>query len=522
MNEIAWPTIDSKHLIVDSKQMLTLEKEMFSDGMPQESLMEKAGIQISKWLLKRKPLLKHGITVLIGPGHNGGDGAVIARELFLKGFPVQVWCPFSIKKTLTNNHLNYLTSIGVTKLVEPPDTNGKELWIDAVFGNNQTKPVDNKLIKLFNNKFYNKYNSKVVSIDIPTGLCPDKGEPFLDNAVKANYTLAIGLNKIGLTQDSALPFIGELHHIDIGVPVNKLNKIEKKVFKVNYSDLNNIDLPSLPKNSNKYKRGRTLLIAGSEKYPGAAFLALKGAVSSGAGFISAVLPELVAKSIWQVAPEIVLKGTMQSNQNGSASLFSALNNIELNEYDSIAVGPGIGIDNEDWEKTKDLLMNFEGLLILDADALNRISESKLGSKFFLERKFKTWITPHSREFLRLFPDIESETCVGLALKAAKEFNISVLLKGANSVIAENKIAWQLFGTDSQTARAGLGDLLTGFVAGNSAIDLTFSRNIKTEYFAKYVLLHSFAASKCKKGSNACVIGDELSKLMRNRKMRQIS
>jgi len=149
MNEIVWPTIDSKHLIVDSKQMLIVEKEMFSDGMPQEALMEKAGIQISRWLLKKKPLLKNGITVFVGPGHNGGDGAVIARELFLKGFYVQVWCPFPIKKRLTNNHLNYLTSIGVTKLVEPPDANGKDLWIDAVFGNNQTRKVDDKLIEYF-------------------------------------------------------------------------------------------------------------------------------------------------------------------------------------------------------------------------------------------------------------------------------------------------------------------------------------------------------------------------------------
>jgi len=521
MNEIVWPTIDSKHLIVDSKQMLMLEKEMFSDGMPQEALMEKAGIQISRWLLKRKPLLKYGITVFIGPGHNGGDGAVIARELFLKGYLVKVWCPFPIKKTLTIDHINYLTSIGVTKLVEPPDANEKELWIDAVFGNNQTRKVDNKLIKLFNQKFHNEYG-KVVSIDVPTGLCPDKGEPFLGNAVKADYTLVIGLNKIGLTQDSALPFIGELHHIDIGVPIYKLLKIEKKVFKVTYKDLKNIDLPSLPKNSNKYKRGRTLLIAGSEKYPGAAYLALKGAISSGAGFISAVLPELVAESIWQFAPEIVLKGTMQSNQYGNASLYSALKNIDLSAFDSLAVGPGIGIDNDDWQKSKDYLMAFEGLLILDADALNRISESKLGSNFFLERKFKTWITPHSKEFGRLFPNINSKTNVGLAHEAAKEFNISILLKGANSIIADNKKVWQLFGTDSQTARAGLGDLLSGFIAGSSAIDLTFCRNITTDFFAKYVLLHSFAASKCKKGSNASAIGDELSKLMRNIKTRQIS
>jgi len=521
MNEIVWPTIDSKHLIVESKQMFNLEKEMFSDGMPQEALMEKAGIQISKWLLKRKSLLKHGITVLIGPGHNGGDGAVIARELFLKGFFVQVWCPFPIKKTLTKKHLNYITTIGVTKLEEPPDVNGKELWIDAVFGNNQTRKVDDNLIKIFNQKFHNKYG-KVISIDIPTGLCPDKGEPFLDNAVKADYTLAIGLHKIGLTQDSALTFIGELHHIDVGVPINKLSKVEKKIFKVTYKDLKNIDLPSLPKNSHKYQRGRTLLIAGSEKYQGAAYLALRGAISSGAGYISAILPNLVAESIWKVAPEIVIKGTMQSNQNGSASIFSGLKNIDLSAYDSVAVGPGLGIDNDDWQKSIDFFIGFKGLLILDADALNRISQSKLGSKFFLERKFKTLITPHSKEFLRLFPNIESENNVGLAFKVAKKFNISVLLKGANSVVADNKKAWQLCGTDSQTARAGLGDLLSGFLAGSSAIDLTFSGNISTELFAKYTLLHSYAASKCKTGSNASDIGYELSKLMRNRKMRQIS
>ena len=167
-------------------------------------------------------------------------------------------------------------------------------------------------------------------------------------------------------------------------------------------------------------------------------------------------------------------------------------------------------------------MNFGGLLILDADALNRISESKLGVNFFLKRKFKTWITPHSKEFGRLFPNINSKTNVGLARDAAKEFNISILLKGANSIVADNKKVWQLFGTDSQTARAGLGDLLTGFIAGSSAIDLNFSKNTTTEYFAKYVLLHSFAASKCKKGSNASAIGDELSKIIRNWKTRQIS
>jgi len=520
MKEIGWPTIDSKHLMVYSNQMLRLEKEMFSQGMPQEALMEKTGIQISRWLFKRKSLLKDGVTVVIGPGNNGGDGAVIARELFLKGYLVKVWCPFDLKKTLTINHVNYLTSIGVSKLQEPPNPGSKDLWIDAVLGNNQNRKVDDELIKLFNKKFENSLG-KVISIDVPTGLCPDNGKPFSIDAVKADFTLVIGLNKIGLIQDSALPFVGELNHIDIGFTRNQLSKVDGKILKITYQDIKKIQLNSLPKNTNKYTRGRTLLIAGSEKYPGAAYLALRGAIASGVGVVSAILPDLIAESIWQVAPEIVLKGTMKSDKNGNASLFSALKNFDLKAYDSLAVGPGIGLDNNDWEKSKDYLLSFEGLLILDADALNRISESSLGSNFFLERESKTWITPHIREFTRLFPDINCGNKVELAMNIAKEFNLGILLKGANSIIADKKSAWQLFGTDSETARAGLGDLLSGFVAGSSAIDLSIYKNIKAESFAKYVLLHSFAASKCKKGSNSLLIGDELSKLVRKIKTRQM-
>ena len=522
MKEIGWPTIDSKHLVVYSKQMLDLENEIFSQGMPQEALMEKVGIQISKWLLKRKSLLKEGVIVLVGPGHNGGDGAVIAKELFLKGYLVKLWCPFHLKKTLTINYVNYLTSLGVKILEEPPNPKGKHLWIDAVFGNNQKRKVNEDLIELFNKKFDNK-SGKVISIDIPTGLCPNSGKPFSINAVKANYSLVIGLNKIGLLQDSALPYVGELHHINIGLSKNQLCKVGSKISKITFQDLKTIKLPLLPKNSSKYLRGRTLLIAGSEKYPGAAHLAIKGAISSGVGFVSAILPDLVAKSIWQVEPEVVVKGRLDSDSSGNSILLDALKNIDLSFYDSIVIGPGIGLDKDDWEKSAEYLIDLKGLLILDADALNRISKSKLGTKFFLERKSKTWITPHYKEFMRLFPQIKAENRVELAKHAAREFNISILLKGANSIIANNERAWQLSGTDSETARAGLGDLLSGFIGGCSAIELScFEKSINTESLARYVSLHSMAASKCKKGSNAFEIGGQLSKLVRKIKARQMS
>ena len=522
MKENVWPTIDSKHLVVYSKQMIDLENEIFSQGMPQEALMEKVGIQISKWLLKRKSLLKEGVVVLIGPGHNGGDGAVIAKELFLKGYLVKLWCPFPLKKTLTINYVNYLTSLGVTKLEEPPNPKVKNLWIDSIFGNNQKRKVYEELIELINKKSDNK-SGKVVSIDVPTGLCPNSGIPFSKNAVKANYSLVVGLNKYGLLQDTALPYVGELHHIDIGISRKQLYKLEGQILKITYQDLKTINLPLLPKNSSKYKRGRTLVIAGSEKYPGAARLAIKGAISSGAGFVSAILPDLVAKSIWQVEPEVVVVGRLKSDPNGNSILFDALKKINLASYDSIVIGPGIGLDKDDWEKSTKYLLALKGLLILDADALNRISQSNLGAKFFLERKSETWITPHNMEFKRLFPEVDSTNRIELAIKAAKEFNVSILLKGANSIIANNEKAWQLSGTDAETARAGLGDLLSGFIGGCSAVELSSFRDyIETASLAKYVLLHSFAASKCKKGSNASLVGDELSKLIRKTKARGMS
>ena len=330
-------------------------------------------------------------------------------------------------------------------------------------------------------------------------------------------------NKIGLLQDTALPYVGELHHIDIGLSRSQLCKLESKILKITYQDFRTINLPFLPKNSSKYKRGRTLLIAGSEKYPGAAYLAIKGAISSGAGFVSAILPDLVSKSIWQVEPEVVVIGKLSSDSNGNSILFDALKNVDFSAYDSIVIGPGIGLNEDDWEKSTQYLLDLKGLLILDADALNRISKSNLGPKFFLERNSETWITPHNKEFMRLFPEIDCTNNVELAKKAAKEFDISILLKGANSVIANNENAWQLFGTDAETARAGLGDLLSGFIGGCSAIELSSFRDyIRTESLAKYVFLHSFAASKCKKGSNASLIGNELSKLMRKTKTRLMS
>ena len=521
MRKINWPNIDSDHLVVHSKQMSELENEMFSNGLPEESLMEKVGIKISQWLLSRKILLKNGVIIFIGPGHNGGDGAVIARELFLKGVLVKVWTPLEVKKKLTKDHLNYITSIGVEKLKKAPDPQRNDLWIDAILGNNQKSTLEVNLINLFNKKFDSKYG-KIISIDVPTGLCPNSGKPFAENAIKANMTISVGLKKIGILQDTAVPFVGDIQNIDIGFSKERLMRIPQRFLSVSYKDLKSLELSLPPKSSTKYERGRTLLIVGSDKYPGAANLAVKGAIASGAGLVKAIVPKVIADSLWQSAPEVIVADTLCQSSQGNSIISTSLKRNDLNKFDSVLIGPGIGVDVDDWEKSISSIVSFRGLLILDADALNRIAKSKLREKFFLERKYKTWITPHFKEFGRLFPRLQANSNFELARKAIINTDLKILLKGAHSVIADSvDNSWQLYGTDSLSARAGLGDLLSGFIAGLSALEISSGKDISSDSFAKYVLLHSFATSKCKNGSNASAIGKKLAKITKEIKLRQM-
>ena len=515
MREISWPKIDSDHFIVSSQQMFDFEQAMFLSGMPQESLMEKVGILISNWFLDRPDLLKNGVIVVVGPGNNGGDGAVIARELFLNGVPLTVWCPFPIKKTLTKKHLDYIISLGVNQITKKPDFKKHDLWIDSIFGNNQNRGTDQEIISHFNSKFDNNFGT-IASIDLPTGLCPNSGKAFSYKSVKANFTLSVGLKKIGILQDTALDYVGEIHNIDIGIPNNFFRDNRKKIISVSYKDINSIDFSLPPKNSSKYKRGRTLLIIGSGKYPGAALLAVKGAISSGVGSVKVIIPQELKETIFRITPEVVIQDYLEQSTNGDSMIFNSIKNLDLNNFDSVVLGPGIGVNTEDWRNLTKFLINYKGLLILDADALNRISRTENGYNFFLRRLFKTWITPHMGEFRRLFPSIEGINNVELAINAAEKFNISILLKGANTIVSDDEgNTWQIYGTDPLTARTGLGDLLSGFVAGMSALEISSGRDLGTESLVKYALLHSYAAFSSVNGTNASIIGDELARVTRN-------
>ncbi len=500
--------------MVSSEQMKNIEKQMFSMGMPVEGLMEKVGIGISSWILDRQGLIENGAIVLVGPGHNGGDGLVVARELYLAGVDISIWCPLPLKKELTQKHFNYAMQLGIKNLEHKPDSNSNLLWIEALFGLGQSRIISDEIVQLLSSK-KTFSPDKLISIDVPAGLNSDNGNIISNTSFKASFTLSLGLFKTGLIQDSAIDYVGKLERVDIGIPEKILADFPvTHPLRISFSDLSTFVWPMPSKCKSKYQRGRVLVIAGSEKYRGAASLALNGALASGAGSVSAFLPNSVSSALWTTHPEVLSLGDLNTFQNGSSDFSKVFNEVDLNRFDSILLGPGLGIAEE-----KDCfgseLQDFEGLLILDADAINRLSITSKGWEWLNDRKGPTWLTPHLEEFKRLFPLIDCSNPLQAGIEAANICGASVLLKCAHSVISDPEgKTWQIGQVNSSVARTGLGDVLAGFVSGMGAFGLASNKRLDTNLLAASALMHAYAGASCKSGSTASAVCTFLGELIK--------
>ena len=521
---VNWPTRDADHLIVSDEQMDTLEKDVFVHGMPVAALMEKAGLLISRWILKRSDLIQEGVVVLVGPGHNGGDGLVVARELYLQGVKVSIWCPIQITKELTAHHFSYAKWIGIEILETPPATNSNLLWIEALFGLGQSRPLPKEISSLLIARQVN-CPGRLISLDVPAGMCSNQGIAFNGVAATAAYSLSIGLIKKGMLQDSALKYVGNLVRIDIGFNQHSLEKLPKtQSFRICSKDLNTFKLPKLPLEASKYQRGKVMIFAGSNKYRGAGLLAINGALASGAGSVNAFVPKIIADSLWNISPEVILEGELNSSSDGSSLINEKLQNVDFDRFDSLLIGPGIGIGKESWDDFSCPLESFPGILVLDADALNRLSTSSQGWKWLHKRKGPTCITPHRKEFNRLFPCIDSSlSLLDAAIEAASISRSIIVLKGAHTVIADPLgNSWQIGKSIPFVARAGLGDVLAGFVSGIGSIGIAANHSVDGQLISGAVLIHSNAANSCVKGSTASAISVHLGRILKELQINQMS
>ena len=467
------------------------EQRLFDSGMPVAALMEKVGLAMAAWLLARRDLLRCGVVVLVGPGHNGGDGLVVARELNLAGIEVSLWCPLPIRKPLTAQHLRHGEWLGLQRLAEEPNPGGSALWVNAVFGLGQSRPLPESLADLFRRR-QQLQPGALISLDVPSGLCSDHGTVLGEQAACASVTLSVGWLKRGLCLDPARPWVGALVRIDLGLPPALVgNAAAVLPRRLPVGEACTAPLPALPPTAMKYERGRCLVVAGSDHYPGAAHLALRGAMASGCGCVQAVVPPCLQSSLWQVLPEV-----MQLEEGGIPD-----------RLDAVLVGPGLGNPSRWWNQWSEQLRTVAGLLVLDADGINALASSPEGWRWLLQRQGPTWLTPHAAEFARLFPDCGAADALEKAIAAARCSRCCILLKGAHSVLADpSGEAVVLTGTTPRVARTGLGDLLAGFATGWGAQAVAAQQQPGLESFTAAAALHGLAAARAR-SSDASTVAD---------------
>ena len=505
---MSWPPKDVDHLLVTAAQMAAMEDAVFASGLPRAALMEKVGLAMAARILSRPNMLEHGVHVLIGPGHNGGDGLVVARELHQAGISVSLWRPLPLQRSLTQKYWSHAHWLGLPE--REPDPSDIRLWIEALFGLGQSRPLPAAISSMLEEREYS-CPGRLVSLDVPAGVDSDSGCLLGVGGATATLTLTAGLVKQGLIQDQALTRVGELERIDVGLPQQLLDNLpDEVILALSSVDLRNLPVPSPPREAMKYKRGRLLTIVGSLRYGGAARLALEGGLASGVGSVRALLPKLIASSLWATLPEVVLEDVLPCDENGCLELREALLVIAESRMDTLLIGPGLGLSEEPLTSLTEVLAEFTGLLLLDADALNRLAAIPGHCSWLKQRNGPTWLTPHRDEFNRLFPDLRDLEPATAARAAAIASGSCILLKGAHSLVASPSGSLiQLSQTAPWGARTGLGDVLAGFAAGWGALTLAAGKQCDFSVLAAAALLHAEAVRTCRTGSTATIVASRI-------------
>jgi NAD(P)H-hydrate epimerase len=238
-------------------------------------------------------------------------------------------------------------------------------------------------------------------------------------------------------------------------------------------------------------------------------MALAGAAAAGCGSLRAMLPAGLAEGLWALQPEVVLERSPDCDPDGALRL-EGLDHRVLERLDAVLLGPGIGNAAHSpaagtgmgWEA----LQPFGGLLVLDADGLNRLAAGAAGlpgESWLRQRGGPTWLTPHRQEFARLFPDLAEQESLEAAAAAAARTGCGVLLKGARTVIAApDGRRWQLLGARPEAARAGLGDVLAGYGAGLGALAAGAGMEADAQWLALAGLAHARAGREALRRSGA--------------------
>jgi ADP-dependent NAD(P)H-hydrate dehydratase / NAD(P)H-hydrate epimerase len=446
--------------ILTAAQMRDVDRRTAELGIPNIILMENAGCRVVEFLERQyAPLSHQRIVVVCGKGNNGGDGLVVARQLYTRIKPAWLRMvlganPDEMRGDAAENY-KMLKAVGcpvISELTE--EMRIATLVIDAVLGTGAEGPAKGKaaeLIDAINNRFP---LADIISVDVPSG-----------GAVHAKHTVTFTALKPSLVLSPECELAGKVHVVPIGSPP-ELYEGDPSI-QLALSEPREFAALFRPRaqNSNKGLYGHVLVIAGGRGKTGAAAMAGIAALRSGAGLSTVASAASAISAIASYAPEIMTEPLAETDAGSIA--MRAPNDPALaaitEKKTVIAIGPGMGQHPETVQFIRSFVQESKTPMVVDADALNALAGQKLtfaGPRIF---------TPHPGEMSRLtgkpIAEIQKDR-IETARAFATGHGVHLVLKGNRSVVAmpDGHVWINPTGSPSM-ATGGTGDVLTGMIAG---------------------------------------------------------
>lgn len=457
-------------------------------AIPEELLMENAGLAATRVLDKLVPISSGVIAILCGIGNNGGDGLVMARHIhsaggtplvLIFGDPDHYRSAARLNFTIVEHlglSIRIMDSIAdIDAALSPADA-----LVDALLGTGITRPVEGLYAAAI--AAINRVAKPVLSVDIPSGVNGDTGQ-VMGVAVHADATISFGLPKAGNLLYPGYAHGGRLYASHIGFRPALYDSPSLQL-SVNTP----LEIPLRDPAGHKGTFGDVLFIAGAASYYGAPGFSALSFLKAGGGYARLAAPQSIIPTLAARAPEIVFlpQSATPSGAIAHANLRNLLDRVERADF--VVLGPGLSLDPETQQLVRDLVTAAEKPLLLDGDGLTAVAATP---DCIRSRSAPTVLTPHLGEMARLTgrtaAEIDADR-VTAAQHTAADLGAIVVLKGAHTLIGypDGRVYFNLSG-NSGMATAGSGDVLTGAIAAMHGLGLPVEEAVR-----QGVLVHGLA------------------------------
>ncbi|MBU2973486.1 NAD(P)H-hydrate dehydratase [Zobellia sp. B3R18] len=446
--------------IFSSKQIYEADKATIKkNNISSDQLMEGVAVQLFNWLHLRIQGAPVKIHLFCGIGNNGGDGIALARHLQEHGYNIGVYV-VNYSKKRSDDFLVNLDRLKDRKIWPEflddssvlPEIGRDDIIVDAIFGIGLNRAPDSWVVNLF--EHIEKSKAFVLSVDIPSGLFTDRVPEDEKAVVKANHTLSFQVPKLVFFLPETGIFTEQWEVLDIGLDSEFLVNTETEYELIGKNEMLPVYIPR-EKFSHKGTHGHGLIVGGSYGKIGAVHLASKACLYAGSGLVTAFVPKCGYIPLQTNFPEAMV---LTDNDE---------NHISKIEFDIdptvVGVGVGLGKDASTVKALDEFLRANKKPLVIDADALNILSENKalLG-----KIPAQTVLTPHPKELERLIGSWKDDFD---KLKKAKEFSKKydcvLVIKGSHTITIYDDKGYVNTTGNPGMGTGGTGDVLTGVITG---------------------------------------------------------